>query len=99
VPDQDAVARFIERFAGGLTDAGMPRMPARVFVALLATDSGRLTAAELAERLHSSAGAISGAVPTSPRRSWSTQEFFAVLQKKEVPSLVEGRQEYRSRRG
>jgi DNA-binding transcriptional regulator GbsR (MarR family) len=62
VPDQDAVARFIERFAGGLTDAGMPRMPARVFVALLATDSGRLTAAELAERLHSSAGAISGAV-------------------------------------
>ena len=44
MPDQDAVARFVERFAGGLADAGMPRMPARVFVALLATDSGRLTA-------------------------------------------------------
>ncbi len=24
MPDQDAVARFIERFAGGLADAGMP---------------------------------------------------------------------------
>jgi DNA-binding transcriptional regulator GbsR (MarR family) len=62
VPDRDAVARFVERFAAGLADAGMPRMPARVFVALLVTDSGRLTAAELAEQLHSSAGGISGAV-------------------------------------
>jgi DNA-binding transcriptional regulator GbsR (MarR family) len=62
VADREAVARFVERFAAGLTDAGMPRMPARVFAALLVTDSGRLTAAELAEQLHSSAGAISGAV-------------------------------------
>ena len=37
-------------------------MPARVFAALLATDSGRLTAAELAALLHVSAAAISGAV-------------------------------------
>ena len=37
-------------------------MPARVFAALLATDSGRLTAAELAAVLHVSAAAISGAV-------------------------------------
>jgi DNA-binding transcriptional regulator GbsR (MarR family) len=62
VPDREAVTRFVERFAAGLVDAGMPRMPARVFTTLLVTDSGRLTAAELAERLHSSAGAISGAV-------------------------------------
>lgn len=62
MPDGEAVARFVERFAAGLTDAGMPRMPARVFAALLVTDSGQRTAAELAEQLHSSAGAISGAV-------------------------------------
>jgi len=60
--DAAQVSRFIERFAAALTDAGMPRMPARVFVALLATDSGRLTAAELAAQLQGSAGAVSGAV-------------------------------------
>ena len=37
-------------------------MPARVFAALLATDSGRLTAAELAELLQISPAAVSGAV-------------------------------------
>jgi DNA-binding transcriptional regulator GbsR (MarR family) len=60
--NRDAVRRFIERYASALADAGMPRMPARVFVALLATDSGRLTAAELAELLQVSPAAISGAV-------------------------------------
>ena len=45
-----------------LTDAGFPRMPARVFVALLCTDSGRLTASELATAVQGSAGAVSGAV-------------------------------------
>jgi predicted transcriptional regulator len=57
-----AVTRFVERFAANLEQSGVPRMPARVFVALLATDSGSLTAAELAERLHASPAAISGAV-------------------------------------
>jgi DNA-binding transcriptional regulator GbsR (MarR family) len=60
--DPEAVLRFIERYASGLAEAGMARMPARVFVALLATDSGRLTAAELAELLRVSPAAISGAV-------------------------------------
>jgi DNA-binding transcriptional regulator GbsR (MarR family) len=60
--DPMAVSTFVERFAGVLTDAGMPRIASRVFVALLATDSGRLTAAELAERLQASPAAISGAV-------------------------------------
>jgi DNA-binding transcriptional regulator GbsR (MarR family) len=55
-------ARFVERFAASLIDAGWPRMPARVFVTLLASETGRLTAAELAERLEVSAAAISGAV-------------------------------------
>jgi DNA-binding transcriptional regulator GbsR (MarR family) len=60
--DQLAVQRFIERFASVLVEAGVPRMPARVFVALLATDSGSLTAAELADVLQVSPAAISGAV-------------------------------------
>jgi DNA-binding transcriptional regulator GbsR (MarR family) len=62
VRDEQAVGRFIETFASALVEGGIPRMPARVFAALLATDSGRLTAAELAERLHVSPAAISGAV-------------------------------------
>jgi DNA-binding transcriptional regulator GbsR (MarR family) len=60
--DEQAVRRFVERFAAGLVEAGMPAMPARVFSALLATDSGRLTAAELAAELDASPAAISGAV-------------------------------------
>lgn len=60
--DPEAVQRFIERFASTLELGGVPRMPARVFAALLATDSGSLTAAELAELLHVSPAAISGAV-------------------------------------
>ena len=35
--DEQAVRRFVERFAAGLVEAGMPAMPARVFSALLAT--------------------------------------------------------------
>ena len=57
-----AVDRFIEAFAAAFTDAGVPRMPSRVFAAILASDAGRLTAAELAERLQVSPAAISGAV-------------------------------------
>ncbi len=60
--DQHSVLAFIERFAVALTDAGFPRMPARVFAALLVTDSGRLTAAELAALLQVSPAAVSGAV-------------------------------------
>ena len=60
--DGEAVSRFVERFAMTLEESGVPRMPARVFVTLLATDSGALTAAELAERLQVSPAAISGAV-------------------------------------
>jgi DNA-binding transcriptional regulator GbsR (MarR family) len=56
------VDRFIERFAGVLVDGGVPRMPARVFALLLASDEGRMTAAELAEKLQVSPAAVSGAV-------------------------------------
>lgn len=60
--DEDAVADFRERFAQIMVESGMPRMAARVYAALLVTDSGRLTAAELAGRLGVGASAISGAV-------------------------------------
>jgi predicted transcriptional regulator len=60
--DPQAVLAFIERFASAFADAGVPRMPARVFTGLLATDSGRLSAAELAALLQVSPAAISGAV-------------------------------------
>ena len=60
--DEQAVGPFIERFASVLVEAGVPPMPARMFAALLVTDSGRLTAADLTELLGASPGAISGAV-------------------------------------
>lgn len=60
--DREAVSRFVERFASVLVEAGIPRMPSRVFAALLATDSGRLTAAELSEQLQASPAAVSGGV-------------------------------------
>jgi DNA-binding transcriptional regulator GbsR (MarR family) len=62
-PRDDAEVRiFVERFASALVDSGMQRMAARVFAALLAADSGRQTAAELATSLHASPAAISGAI-------------------------------------
>jgi predicted transcriptional regulator len=60
--DRAAVARFVEDLASALMEMGVPRMPARVFAALLTTDSGRLTAAELAAKLQISPAAVSGAV-------------------------------------
>jgi predicted transcriptional regulator len=60
--DDRAVLSFVERYASVLVDFGFPRMPARAFVALLSTDSGRLSAAELAGVLHVSPAAISGAM-------------------------------------
>jgi DNA-binding transcriptional regulator GbsR (MarR family) len=56
------IADFRERFAQILVESGMPRMAARVYAALLVTDSGRLSAAELADQLGVGASAISGAV-------------------------------------
>ena len=65
--DAGATLRFVEDFALLLVDAGVPRMPARVFACVLADDSGALTAGDLAERLQVSPAAISGAV------RWLTQ--------------------------
>jgi DNA-binding transcriptional regulator GbsR (MarR family) len=60
--DPVAVRGFIERFTAQLTQAGFPRTPARIFVALLTADSSRLTAAELGELLQASPASISGGV-------------------------------------
>ena len=53
---------FVERLGSTFTEAGFPRLPARVFSCLLATESGRMTATELADSLEVSPGAVSGAV-------------------------------------
>lgn len=60
--NEEAVGKFVERFAADLSDNGFPRMPARVFAVLLVNESGQMTAAELAEALQVSPAAISGAV-------------------------------------
>ena len=64
VPEEvpGSLPEFIEKFAAMLILAGFPPMPARVFVALLVTDSGRLSAAELGDLLQISPAAVSGAV-------------------------------------
>lgn len=60
--DEEAVSRFVERFASEMTEAGMQRMASRVFAALLADDDGSMTSAELAVALQISPAAVSGAV-------------------------------------
>jgi hypothetical protein len=58
--DESAIRRFIERFTAQLTQAGFPRTPARIFVALLTADSSSLTAAQLADLLQASPASVSG---------------------------------------
>ncbi|GAA2943998.1 MarR family transcriptional regulator [Streptomyces violaceus] len=60
--DAEAVSRFVESFAAQLVEAGLARMPARVFAALLSSDEGSMTSAELGEQLRISPAAVSGAV-------------------------------------
>ncbi len=55
-------ARFVERMGGALTSAGMARLPARIFAAVLVDEDGRMTAAEIAACLEVSPAAVSGAV-------------------------------------
>ena len=60
--DPVAIRGFIERFTAKLAQSGFPRTPARIFVALMTSDSRRLTAAELAELLQTSPASVSGGV-------------------------------------
>jgi DNA-binding transcriptional regulator GbsR (MarR family) len=58
----DALLRVVEQLGLLLTEAGLPRMAARVFAYILAEDHSRYTARELADGLRVSPAAISGAV-------------------------------------
>ncbi|MEV8116677.1 MarR family transcriptional regulator [Streptomyces xiamenensis] len=60
--DEAAVAAFVERFAADLIEAGMARMPARIFACLMASEEGVLSAAEIGRRLQVSPAAVSGGV-------------------------------------
>ena len=53
---------FVERFGSALTEAGLQRLPARVFAALMAREDGRLTSVDLATLLQISPAGVSGAV-------------------------------------
>lgn len=85
--DEAAVSQFIEAFAAQLVEAGMTRMPARVFVALLASEQGVMSSAELGEQLKVSPAAVSGAVRylsqvnmvTREREPGSRRERYRVL--------------------
>lgn len=54
-------AEFVEGLALELNQAGMQRMAARIFAALLTAPDGGMTAREIGESLGVSAGAVSGA--------------------------------------
>jgi len=60
--ESEWLLRVVEQIAMILNEAGIPRMPARLFAYMLADDSDRYTAAALADGLRVSPAAISGAV-------------------------------------
>lgn len=72
----DPVARqeFETRFARMATQTGVPAMMARVLVCLFTTESGSLTAAELATRLRVSPASVSKAVAWLAQRGMLRRE-------------------------
>ncbi|TXS52039.1 GbsR/MarR family transcriptional regulator [Streptomyces sp. t39] len=60
--DAEAVRAYEEAFTTVMMQSGLPRMMARVMVALLLTDTGSMTAAELARRLEVSPATISKSI-------------------------------------
>ncbi|XVQ16305.1 helix-turn-helix domain-containing protein [Spirillospora sp. CA-255316] len=60
--DPEAVREYQETFTTVLMTSGLPKMMARVLGALYTTDSGSLTAAELAQRLQVSPASVSKAI-------------------------------------
>jgi DNA-binding transcriptional regulator GbsR (MarR family) len=58
----DARDRYVERMGAALSDAGLQRLPSRVFAALTSDDDGRMTSAELVDTLRVSPASVSGAV-------------------------------------
>ncbi|WP_067973930.1 MarR family transcriptional regulator [Nocardiopsis trehalosi] len=60
--DPEAMREYEENFTTILMQSGLPKMTARVLVALYTTDAGSLTAGELVQRLQVSPASISKAV-------------------------------------
>ncbi|MEV3971772.1 helix-turn-helix domain-containing protein [Streptomyces sp. NPDC050698] len=60
--DAEAVREFEETFTTVLMGSGMPKMMSRVMACLCMTDSGSLTASELAQRLQVSPASVSKAI-------------------------------------
>jgi DNA-binding IclR family transcriptional regulator len=60
--DEEAVREYEETFTTVLMASGMPKMTARVWACLTLTDSGSLTASELARRLRVSPASVSKAI-------------------------------------
>jgi DNA-binding transcriptional regulator GbsR (MarR family) len=60
--DAEAVREYEEVFTTVLMEAGTPKMMSRVLACLYTTDSGSLTASELAQRLQVSPASISKAI-------------------------------------
>jgi len=58
----ELVREFVEQFATLLAATGLPRMTARVFVCLLTSDSGSVTAADLVRRLQVSPASVSKSI-------------------------------------
>ncbi|MBB4699093.1 GbsR/MarR family transcriptional regulator [Sphaerisporangium siamense] len=58
----EAARAFVERFAGLLAGTGLTRMASRVFVCLITSDAGSLTAAELVRGLRVSPASVSKAI-------------------------------------
>ena len=62
VADETELQDVAEQLALVLTSHGLQRMTARVLATLLFTEQRTMTMGELADRLHASSGAISGAL-------------------------------------
>lgn len=79
--DQDATRLVVDRIAGRLAEAGIGRMPARVYVAILVSPSGALTASEVAEQLAISRGAVSKTAQTLIQMGLIHREYAPELKR------------------
>ncbi|QIP88075.1 helix-turn-helix domain-containing protein [Streptomyces sp. Tu 2975] len=60
--DAEAVSEYEETFTTAMMQSGLPKMMSRVMAALSITDTGSLTASELAQRLDVSPASVSKAI-------------------------------------
>jgi DNA-binding transcriptional regulator GbsR (MarR family) len=58
----DPQTRYVERMGAALSDAGLQRLPSRLFAALTVDEDGRMTSAELVDALGVSPASVSAAV-------------------------------------